>query len=152
VAYELYVGPLPADLSIDHLCRNRSCVNPRHLEAVPIRVNIQRANPPLAYCHRGHPFDEDNARFTRTTGKRRCRQCTNAWARASRAPTLKGHARGESYSNAKLTWQRVAEIRARWVFGKRGVGIRALAKEYGVGYSTMYHALRGGGWREEGAR
>jgi hypothetical protein len=42
VAYELFVGPIPAGLVIDHLCRHRACVNPQHLEAVTQTVNIQR--------------------------------------------------------------------------------------------------------------
>lgn len=42
-AYELEVGPIPDGFHIDHLCRNRLCVNPAHLEAVPQRVNSRRA-------------------------------------------------------------------------------------------------------------
>jgi len=45
VAYELTKGPIPAGLTIDHLCRNRLCVNPAHLEAVTLGTNIRRAIP-----------------------------------------------------------------------------------------------------------
>jgi len=44
VAYELYVGPIPEGLHIDHLCRTRSCVRPDHLEPVPQAENNRRAN------------------------------------------------------------------------------------------------------------
>ncbi len=79
-AYELYVGPIPEGLTIDHLCRNTLCVNPAHLEAVTMRENILRGTGPSAqaarktHCLRGHPFDDGNTLF-RATGKRVCRAC-----------------------------------------------------------------------------
>lgn len=46
VAYELLVGPIPEGLTIDHLCRNRGCVNPEHLEVVTQRENTRRGKSP----------------------------------------------------------------------------------------------------------
>lgn len=61
-SYELHKGPINKGLHIDHLCRNRKCVNPNHLEAVTRKENILRGNAPSAlnarktHCLRGHPY------------------------------------------------------------------------------------------------
>jgi hypothetical protein len=46
LSYELHVGQIPDDRELDHLCRNRRCVNPQHLEAVDRRTNILRGTTP----------------------------------------------------------------------------------------------------------
>lgn len=77
--YESVSGPIPVGLVLDHLCRNRGCVNPHHLEPVSHAANIQRGvglaplNAAKTHCKRGHPFDADNTRI-RKTG-RACRTC-----------------------------------------------------------------------------
>lgn len=52
-AYELLVGPIPEGLVIDHLCRNRRCVNPAHLEPVTAEENWRRGDAPSAISARG---------------------------------------------------------------------------------------------------
>ncbi|WP_104128075.1 HNH endonuclease signature motif containing protein [Cryobacterium sp. Y57] len=84
-SYEQLVGPIPAGLQIDHLCRVRACVNPAHLEAVSQRVNVLRGNSPGAVafrtntCARGHSLtDAYLAHRSDGTISRRCRPCRDA--------------------------------------------------------------------------
>ena len=68
-AYELFIGPIPEGLELDHLCRVHHCVNPDHLEPVTHRENNMRGirgTGPLrqTHCRRGHPFDEVNTYTT----------------------------------------------------------------------------------------
>lgn len=90
IAYRLFVGPIPENLDIDHLCRVRHCVNPQHLEAVTRRENLLRGTGRTArnywttHCHRGHRLAGDNL-YIRPDGKpeRGCRECRSL---ASRSP------------------------------------------------------------------
>lgn len=76
VAYELLVGPILAGLVIDHLCRNKSCVNPDHLEPVTQKINVRRASAVKTHCLRGHEYTEEN---TYLQGERRsCLTCRRA--------------------------------------------------------------------------
>lgn len=82
VAYQIWHGPMPRELTIDHLCRNRSCVRPSHLEAVPHHVNVLRGegiparNAAKTHCINGHDFAPENT-MPRRGGGRRCRACHN---------------------------------------------------------------------------
>jgi hypothetical protein len=82
-AYEQLVGYIPDGLQLDHLCRNRLCVNPNHLEPVSSRTNVLRGEGLAAHnatkvrCGQGHPYEE---------GERLCKECRNASARARYDP------------------------------------------------------------------
>ena len=79
VVYEALVGPVPPECGLDHLCRNRSCVNPDHLEPTTHRENVLRGegiaakNARKTHCIVGHPFTGDNL-IIRGNG-RQCREC-----------------------------------------------------------------------------
>lgn len=80
VAYELEVGEIPVGLQIDHLCRNRGCVRPDHLEPVTQAENIRRGegagvqNARKTHCPQGHEYDEANT-YNTSGGHRLCRAC-----------------------------------------------------------------------------
>lgn len=90
VAYESAVNAIPAGLVLDHLCRQRACANPDHLEAVTNRENLLRGETSIAkevaqdHCIAGHPFSEQNTRVT-AKGKRACRECDRLRSAAYRA-------------------------------------------------------------------
>lgn len=86
VMFELYYGPIPDGLDLDHICRNRICCNPEHLEPVSRRVNSLRgvgataAHAKANHCPHGHPYEGNNLVIL-SHGGRDCRQCINRRSR-----------------------------------------------------------------------
>jgi hypothetical protein len=99
VSYGMFTGPIPAGLDLDHLCRNRSCVNPAHLEPVTALENTRRGlagatararQLAKTHCKHGHAFSNDNTRL-RVNGARACRECDAKSSRERRARNKEKH-------------------------------------------------------------
>ncbi len=75
VSYIIHVGEIPTGLVLDHLCRNRRCVNPSHLEACSIGENVRRGISIVPKCRNGHPYTDY---WITKQGWRRCRVCKRA--------------------------------------------------------------------------
>jgi hypothetical protein len=114
VAYSRAKGPIPAGFHIDHLCRNRLCVNPDHLEAVDPKTNILRGvgapaqNALKTHCVRGHEFTPGNTHLS-PAGWRICRICQ----RLSSARRREAASGRPGRWLAQLRFQEIAISRAR---------------------------------------
>lgn len=106
--YQLFMGPVPSALQLDHLCRNRWCVNPDHLEPVTRRENILRGisfsaiNARKKECPHGHSYEEESVNV-QLYKQRICRTCkaeANVRYRRSREGSSVNHYQAKTTSDA----------------------------------------------------
>lgn len=71
ISYEVFVGPIPEGMEIDHVCRVTNCIQPTHLEPVTRAENMKRAQKTV--CKRGHPLSGKN--ISTSNGTRQCLKC-----------------------------------------------------------------------------
>jgi len=100
-AYGYFVEKVPEDRVVDHLCGNKMCVNPAHLEVVTQRENLLRSKKTLnainaakTHCKEGHEFTEKNTYISVTNGQRVCRECKRLWAQGQRDRKKEGQRYG----------------------------------------------------------
>ncbi len=81
VVYTWKVGRIAPGMTLDHLCRNKMCVNPDHLEEVSMGENLRRAGNSISalsanvtHCPKGHPYSGSNL-YINPRGDRECRTC-----------------------------------------------------------------------------
>jgi HNH endonuclease len=103
------VGPIPDEMTLDHLCRNLLCCNPDHLRILTRGANVLAGYGPTVIAHRtdtclnGHPLEGNNVYDDQHSGRRRCRTCLNAKNRRAyerNAETRREYARAYRIANA----------------------------------------------------
>lgn len=118
MAYRELVGEIPAGLGLDHLCRNRACVRPDHLEPVSHRENCRRGNgwagtnARKTHCPQGHEYTPENTKLIfkkgQPNGGRNCRECRRVRSKA-KCKAKRDRARAARLATGWVPWARVAK-------------------------------------------
>lgn len=146
-AWEQAFGPIPEGLTLDHLCRNRACIVPCHLEPVTNRENALRGmnfsafNARKTHCKNGHEFTPENT-FPRGPGgaHRGCRICRAQVSRRCRERVSPPKPRGR-----KITLAIAETIRLRYAEG--GISQEALGAAFGISRPVVGKIIRRTIWK-----
>lgn len=142
VSYELCVSPVPDGLELDHLCRNRSCVRPSHLEPVTKLENGLRGqsrpavNARKTHCEAGHPFSGDNLLVVSGSPgrtRRRCKVCDRvAGLRLRQSYKTERKANPSAEELAELLRAGISYVEIGRRFGVSDNAVRKWAKKFGL--------------------
>jgi hypothetical protein len=163
VSYILSVGNIPEKLEIDHLCKNRRCVNPNHLEVVTRKENNLRSDSLSAQrakqttCKRGHPLSGNN--LYEAGGRRLCRTCREENRiqnkdrnnKKGRERYLRNNGgirfnnKGERNGQAKLTTE---DVKLILDYSKNGIEGKELSKIFNVSEATISRVISRKIWKD----
>ena len=160
-SYELFKGVTPGKLHILHKCDNKKCCNPNHLFLGTNRDNVDDAISKGIHHSARFTWEKAEAIRTRYAAGERARTLAKelgvstssinrvvngeTWNTPGYESLARMH-KGENHSLARLTWDKVHEIRKRYTAG--GVSQKGLATEYGVGIARINHIVRNLAWVE----
>lgn len=148
-AYEYLVGPIPEGLESDHLCRNRRCVNPWHIEPVTRRVNVLRGsgvssqNAAKLFCKNGHPLTGQNVYIRPNNGSRMCRACGTENRRSTMVSKGPCNYKGSANPASKMTEQDVIRIRSERLHKSTAQIVRENPQ---WSWSAVWQAITGYSW------
>ncbi len=149
VAYLALVGEHAPGLELDHLCEQKSCCNPSHLEPVTHQVNVARGRlaatniargAAVTHCRQGHAYSAENTIIS-TNGRRACKTCN--YASVARINRARRAARGLTRNHPRMTFGDAEAIRARRIAGERA---RDIADDLGISDMTVHDIVAGRTW------
>ena len=151
-AYTVLVGPVPAGLELDHLCRMTACCNPAHLEPVTHQVNVSRGRlgatnsargAAITHCRKGHEYSAENTLIA-VTGRRACKTCN--YAQVSAIARKRRSSRGLTRNHPRMTLADAERIRSRRASGERA---RDIADDLGISDMTVHDIVAGRTWKRK---